>query len=132
MPVLIDDLDDENPKVRIGATYALGVYGKAAMLAVPSIQRNLRAEDPMLPLFSAWSLAHINGGNPEIAQQAAPLLIKALDRPEPLVRIEAANALGMLAPNTPGVVEALTKAEKTATDPNLKRAIQAALEQNRQ
>jgi HEAT repeat protein len=70
---LLRAVDDENPKVRVEAIYALGVVGKAPL-----------------------------------ADEAAQLLIKALDHYDPVVRAGAARVAGRLAVRSAG--DALIKA----------------------
>ncbi len=86
----------EDPEIEVGyaACYALGKIGPAAAPTMPELTRCLKAENEFLRMASAWALAMIDPKSPETAAQAVPVLVEALNAPDAMTRLHAADALG--------------------------------------
>ena len=90
---LVHALKDQNDAVRGKAAEALGKMGEGvADLAVPGLVRLLRDEDNWVRAIAAEALGQMG----EAAEDAAPALLKSLVHPNPVVRANAADALGKL------------------------------------
>ncbi len=129
IPELIKALSHENVKVRNGASYALGKIGPAAKSALPTLKRNMTSpspDDEYLPMISAWAAAQIDYENPETVRLTMPVFIKALKHREMLVRLEAANTLGLFGARAKEAVPALKEAAADK-DPFVQKAVAAAL-----
>jgi HEAT repeat protein len=113
VPALIQALSHENVKVRNGASYALGKIGPAARSALPALRKNLKDPKPgdeYITLISAWAIAQIDYENAATVSAMLPTFIKALEHPEMLIRVEAANTIGLFGPRAKAAVPALRKA----------------------
>ena len=118
VPVLIESLSSEEREVRGTACYALGKIGPAAAEAVPALQDRLQKVDDAGRTAVIWALLKVRPGDAELEKTAVPLLAKALNHEEELVRLEAASALGGLASAAEASVLARLKelAEKDPSD----------------
>ena len=100
---LLEAVDDENPRVRLEAIYAVGVLARPP-LAADAEQRLIRALDHYDPAIRAGA-ARVTG---RLAVQAAgDALIQAVNDSSADVRYAAMRALGML--REPRAVTALTE-----------------------
>jgi HEAT repeat protein len=115
LSVIIPELADPDLNVRYAATYAIGKIGPAAKDAAPVLDRNLQGRDEFLKMISAWALVHVTPRRPGLAELCVGPLTRALLLPDPRVRREAAEALGLLGPAATSSVPAL---EKIANDPD--------------
>jgi HEAT repeat protein len=84
---------DTSPKVRCGAAYALGAFGKPAKEAVPVLKEALRDAEAGVRQNAAWALGRIGAG---VDGAAVDSLCDLLRDPQALVRRDAAAALGAL------------------------------------
>jgi HEAT repeat protein len=121
-------LNSEHDRVRRTATYALGKAGPAAKGAVGVLRGQLNGDDEMLRMVTLWALLQITPDDQQIVNAAIPGLMKALEDPRPLVRLEAALALGKLESQAATAKEALAQ---LADDPDeaVRRAAAEAVEQ---
>jgi HEAT repeat protein len=127
IPELIKALSHTNPKVRNGASYALGKIGPAAKSALPTLKLNMGSkDDEYLPMVSAWAAAQIDYENPETVRLTMPFFIAGLKHREMLVRLEAANTLGLFGAQAKDAVPALKEAAGDK-DPFVQKAVAAAL-----
>jgi len=94
IPVLVKSLSSSNDEIQASAAFALGKIGPDARGAVPALRAALRSESFIVRLTAVRSLLEIQPGQRSIEVIAAPLLIKALSDERPMVRAEAATALG--------------------------------------
>jgi HEAT repeat protein len=112
VPVATESLGDSDAMVRYSACYALGKMGVTALEAKPALQRELDHRDPHLSLAAAWALARIDPDCSHTPPKALPMLIKALDDPDPMVRLEAAASMRCLGPTAKPAAAALRKMAK--------------------
>jgi HEAT repeat protein len=115
LPLLLKALEDKDPRVRAGAAEALGQMVKPPLMAVysPDEPFGIRVDDASA---SAVVLA-----------PAAPRLAEALQDPDSNVRIQAAIALALIAPNDNRAVPILVQLLDGADRP-LREAALAALD----
>ena len=111
VPAAIAALDDRNEKVNYAACFALGKIGPAAVTAEPELKKKLTSTEPLFPTAAAWAIVKIDPKTPD-APQLVPLVMKALDYHQPLVRVGAARTLGHLGPVAK---EALPREESFST-----------------
>src|SRR5262249_31580273 len=100
-PMLIDQLDDGDPRAREAAALALGRIGDADAAWAP-LAGKLRTGPPDVRFQAAAALAELD------AERAAPLLRVALRDEDPEVRANAAAGLAD-APNEAETIEALAR-----------------------
>ncbi len=125
LPVAMASLDDPDAKVRNAARYLLGTLGKEAHAAAPLLRESLRHGDELDRILSAWALVHVEPSK-ENSQAAIPLLLTALQNPNPQVRLETAITLGTIGAGSPEVRAALETAQNDE-DPLVKDAVSKAL-----
>src|SRR5690606_5817558 len=125
LPAALAALDDADPLVRNAARYLLGRLGEAAHGAVPQLRETLRHGNEQERILSAWALVQI-APSPEVTQAAIPLMIRALQRPNPRARIEAARVLTRIGEGVPDVIAALQTATSDE-DPGVRAAAGEAL-----
>jgi HEAT repeat protein len=107
-------LSDTDMNVRYAACYALGSIGPAAKSAKAALRGNLASPDEFLAMASAWALARIDPGCTETAPKSVPLLCSALEQPDAMTRLHAAESLGLLGPLAKDAAGALKKALQDA------------------
>ncbi|HEV7224478.1 MAG TPA: HEAT repeat domain-containing protein [Pirellulales bacterium] len=121
-------LKSDNERVQRTATYALGKAGAAAKPAVGALHDQLAGGDESLRLVTLWALLQITPEDQQVVKTAVPGLTQALADERPLVRLEAALALGKL-----GSKAAAAKSELESlggdSDEAVRRAAAEALEQ---
>jgi HEAT repeat protein len=115
VPALIDVYQKGAPTVRYGAGYALGKIGPKAQAAKTALLDSLPNNDDFLGLVAAWALARIDPECKAVSPKAIPLLIKALEQPDAMIRLEAASSLRCLGPIAKPAVPAL---QQTLKDEN--------------
>ncbi len=109
---LTNTLTDENPQVRQGAAFGLGILSQEAASAVPHLIATLKDSDEEVQIAAAIALKRIG-------QAAVPALTAALNDEQMSVRAKAAFALGKInAEAVPSVTEAL---ENSAQQIHLKK-----------
>ena len=128
VPAIVGALQDPDMDVRYGACFALGKIGPAALEAKPELQKKLDSADQFLALSAAWALAQIDAACPQTAPKSVPLLIKALDSPELMVRLEAISALGCVGPLAKQAIDPLKKLATEDDEPQVREAAAKALE----
>ena len=111
-----EKLADEEPRVALAACFALGKIGPDAVEAKAALIENLASENDFLPESSAWALSQICPECAETAPKTVPLLAKALDDPQPTVRLGAIEALGALGPLAKNATEPLKKLAEGGDD----------------
>ncbi len=109
VPAIQEALKGSDPKVCYAACYALGKIGPAAAAAKEDLVDRLADKDQFLCVASAWALCQIDPKSPETAAEVVPVLIKALEEPEPPTRLHAAEAMGLLGPLAADAEDALKK-----------------------
>lgn len=88
LAVLLDALEDSDPKVCRAAARSLGRIGDARV--VPNLQRLMKRSEAVIRQVSATALGQIGD------RDALPDLVSALSDPTWMVRVAAAEALGNL------------------------------------
>ena len=107
IPALVSALSDKYPDVRWNAAKALGIVGPEAREAVPALVRILQKDESRIQTMAGWALYRTGPG----AKEAVPALLAALrENKFPLVRREAARALGAIGPDAREALPALTAA----------------------
>jgi HEAT repeat protein len=122
-------LSSESELEQRTATYVLGKIGPDAKAALPAIRKNLSSDDERLRMISLWALLQITPKDAQVVKAAIPALIKALDAERPLVRLEAALALGKLGAQASAAKEPLQKLADEDDDEAVRRAATESLEQ---
>ena len=125
LPVAIASLDDPDAKVRNAARYLLGMLGADAHGAAPLLRESLRRGEELDKILSAWALVHVEPSQ-ENSQAAIPLLLTALQHPDPGFRVESAVTRGTIGAGSEEVRAALEAAQNDA-DPLVKEAVIKAL-----
>jgi HEAT repeat protein len=137
LPVLVVDLKDKDPAVRIDALVVLRQMGTAAKAAIPAIARGLKDEDMDVRLEAVLALGEMGSAAREtvpalldalkgdelrlleplvaatlgnIGPAAVPALLKALPDKDAARRRTAAYALALIGPQAAEAVPALTEA----------------------
>ena len=121
-------LSSEDEMERRTATYVLGKIGPDARPALAAIRNNLASDDERLRMISLWALLQITPKDAQVVKAAVPMLIKALDAERPLVRLEAALALGKLGPAAAAAKEELQRLAEHESDQAVKQAAAEALD----
>jgi HEAT repeat protein len=124
VPAIRQALKDPDAKVCYAACYALGKIGPAAESAKADLAGHLSDDDEFMCMACAWALAQIDPKSPETAAKTVPVLIKALQAPDPPTRLHAAEALELLGPLAADAAPAL---KKLGDDPD--EAVRAAAAQ---
>jgi len=127
VPVLAKALDDPCEECRFAAIFALGKIGSAAKPAEKGLLEHLGGDDEFAATISAWALAQIDPTCTEAAAKSVPLLVKALEDPNPQIREEAAVALKCLGPLAKSAVPTLEKASTGDKDAHVRKTAAAAL-----
>jgi HEAT repeat protein len=126
VPAMVAALDDPNMNVRYSAAYALGRMGPVAKQAKTALHEKLDGADRFLATVAAWALAQIDPACPATSPKSVPVLIHALESPQPAVRFRAIEALQCLGPKASDAVEAL-EALRDDADPTVRQAAAEAL-----
>jgi len=109
VPAIKEALKDPDMKVCYSACYALGKIGPAAASAKADLAEHLAGDDHFFCMASAWALAQVDPKDPQTAAKSVPVLIQALEEPDPPTRLHAAEALGLLGPLAGDAAAALKK-----------------------
>ena len=123
VPVLIDLLRDEEPRVREAAAWAGEAMGEHGRDAVPNLIDLLRDEEPRVREAAARAVEAMG----EHGRNAVPVLIDSLRDEEPKVREAAAWTLGAMGGHAQGAVPALIDLLRDE-DPGLRSSATQALE----
>ncbi|MBX9790047.1 MAG: HEAT repeat domain-containing protein [Pirellulales bacterium] len=127
IPVLLKSLGDPAEDVRHAAAFALGRMGPTAKAAIAPLKEHLENHgDDVLCLVCAWALVQIDPAGKDTAKIALPHLIEGLSSQVPMVRREAADALGDLGARAREAVPVLTEL-LTDSDPTVAEAAKDAL-----
>lgn len=126
---IVPFLSSDSEMVERTATYALGKIGPEAKSALPAIKKNLASDDERLRMVSLWAALQITPRDAQIVKAAIPALTKALDAERPLVRLEAALALGKLGAQANSAKSELQVLAETDDDEAVRRAAAEALKQ---
>lgn len=129
VPLLVESLASGNDDVRRSALYALGKIGPGAKAAAPALRSHLSNpdSDALRRVGVVWALLQIDPNNPQLVIEAVPLLTEALSSEVPLVRREAAIALGNLGQPAHGSIGEI-RALLDDKDPGVRAAAAEALE----
>jgi len=128
IPVLIESLASEDEHVRGSACYALGKMGAAAAEAVPALEKQLDELEGTSCTAFVWALLQILPDASELGAKAVPMLVKALNHEEYLVRVEAATALGQIAAAAkPEIIELLRELAAQDDSPRVREAAAEAV-----
>jgi HEAT repeat protein len=95
-PALQQIANRSGDAARPAAIYALGRCGDRSALKM--ITNLVEDSDPIVQMAAAWSLLELDPQDRDIQQVAIPKVIKALERPDPRIRREAAMTLRQLGP----------------------------------
>ena len=132
VPALLAALKgDPDPGVRRAAAQTLGQLGPAASRAVPGIAHALQSDDAAeVQSAAALALGQIGPGPAEAEPvMAVTALADALTHHDPVVRYQAARALGLLGPAAKDGAPDLRAAAQSVPDPAFRyqaaRALQA-------
>ncbi|MDE0448252.1 MAG: HEAT repeat domain-containing protein [Spirochaetaceae bacterium] len=104
---LVAALEDDSPYVQLNACYALGAVGGAAVDPLIAVLDSYEELYRAYPPYGIGHAAHALGA---IGAPAVPALTRALRRPHPHVRANAAYALGEMGQRAAGALEALAEA----------------------
>jgi HEAT repeat protein len=126
MPAIMKRLADSDFPVRYSASYAAGKFGAAAQSAVPLLEANLKLRDEFLQVVSAWALVNINPRAPGLAALCVAPLTRGLKASDARVRVQSAEALGMMGSAASGAATALEELARDA-DKDVCNAAAAAL-----
>lgn len=127
VPTIRQVMKAAEPRVCYSACYALGKIGPGAEAAKPDLTEHLSGEDHFLCMASAWALCQIDPKSAETAAKAVPVLIEALEEPDPPTRLHAAEALRLLGPLAGDAAGALKRLENDP-DEGVREAAAKALE----
>ncbi len=144
VPALAERLASPDPEARLQAAEALRALGADAREALPALARTAREGDPKIAWSVCGAMAKIGPeGVTELAASlddaswarrnqaamalscteepsalapAAPLLIRAFQSPDPMVRVCVVEILGRLEPRAEGTEEVLQKALQDADE----------------
>lgn len=83
---------------------------------MPAVKKNLASDDERLRMISLWAVLQITPDDEQVVKAAIPALTKALVAERPLVRLEAALALGKIGPRAAAAKGALESMAKTDDD----------------
>jgi len=119
--LLTKSIESDNADVRSSALYALAKIGPAAKSAAPTLMKGMASEDENQKLLAVWALTKIDPTHADLADQAIPMLIGALEHSREYVRVEAAVALGEFGAKATAATTALEAAQKDESE-----AVQAA------
>lgn len=125
VPELVKSLESENDELVTSACFALGKIGPDAAEAVSAIKEHCADAAGVHQLVGIWALLQIEPDNAETVEMAIPLLTAALESDKPLVRYEAASALGRIGPQAASATEALKKLESDDDQQVAKAATEA-------
>ena len=126
MPAIMKRLADSDFPVRYSASDAAGKFGAAAQSAVPLLEANLKLRDEFLQVVSAWALVNINPRAPGLAALCVAPLTRGLKASDARVRVQSAEALGMMGSAASGAATALEELARDA-DKDVCNAAAAAL-----
>ena len=107
VPAAIAALKGQDAKLRFSAVYALGRIGATAIDAAPVLHELAEGRDPLLSLAATWALSRIDPQCPQTLSKSVPQLVRALQDPEPLVRLHATDSLRCLGPRAKAAVPSL-------------------------
>jgi HEAT repeat protein len=128
VPAIAATLEDKEEDVRYAAISALAQIGPAARDARRAIVKAMAQEDPVFQTLCAAALVKIDPQGSETAKEVMPFLLKALQHDQALVRIYAAQTLGLMKHLGKPALPALKKltADK---DARVSAAAQAAIQE---
>lgn len=126
-PALQKIAQDAKSSARAPAIFALGRIGDRT--AIKLITNLVEEDDPVVRLASAWALLQFDPKDPEYIKIAVPRLQFGLERPDPRVRIMAAETLAQIGPAAAAAVPALTKRVGEDQDPLVRANCALALAQ---
>lgn len=121
-------LKSDNEVVQRRATYVLGKVGAGAKSATAALRGQLSSDDESLRMITLWALLQITPEDQQVVKAAVPGLTKALADERPLVRLEAALALGKIGPKAAAAKSALESLGDDS-DEAVRRAAAEALKQ---
>jgi len=124
LPLLVEALRDDEPRVRARVALALGQMGSAAREAVAALGELLNDADPRVRAGAATALGKIGLD----ARTTIPELTKRLKDPVVPVRYLAAVALGQMGSAAQEAVPPLTIVQATDTDSGVRVEAASALE----
>jgi HEAT repeat protein len=112
---IMAQLNEPSYPLRYSAVFALGKIGRTARQSIPVLEKNLQDPDDFLQTASAWALLQIDPKGERRAAQCLKPLINGLAIPDPLVRKEVIQGLGLLGPAAKPAAKTLKEMSK---DPN--------------
>ncbi len=132
VPELVKALSADDPESCSSVCYALGKIGPAAKEANSELVKLMKMDgesdvDDFTRVASAWALLRINPENARVQKVAVPLLTKALDNGDELIRAEVARALGDVGQPAKEAIPRLQQAAQKDGSPAVREAASAAL-----
>lgn len=109
LDVAIAALESNVSEVRNSATFLLGTMGADAAGSASALRANTRHGEELDRMVAAWALYRV-APTEEHGRVALPLMLTALEQPNPRARVAAAKTLGMIGTATPAVTRALKQA----------------------
>ena len=112
VPLVARLLNDPVAEVRYAAVFALGTYGPKAKLVAPLLLSKMAtSRDNFERTVAAWAAVRV-APNKKTNKAALPLIIAALNLPNPEGRAEAARTLGLIGAGSKAAVAALRTATR--------------------
>ncbi len=112
LPVLIEAIHSDHPRIRKNALSAIGALGSRAKEAIPALIEVFYDPDP-----SGWTQHYAAEALGKIGPSVLPAVIEKLDDPNPQVRYSAVDTLELIGPAAavalPQLLEMLAEARPT-------------------
>ncbi len=106
VPLLLKALENENPRVRAGAAFALGSMRPTQVQALPALRTAIKDRDEQVRLLAALAVQRMDGKT----ETLVPVLIDTLRARTPELRRQAVDELERLGPAGAAAVPALIEA----------------------
>ncbi len=121
-------LASSDEQIRQSAIFSLGHLGSKASEATEPLKRLVQNAAPLDRVAAAWALVQIHPQDREIAQLALPQLMRGLESDDAIVRLESANALGLMGAMSGQTRETLQAVAANDSNPAVRQAAADALE----
>jgi len=110
VPLVARMLNDPAAEVRYAAVFALGTYGPKAQVVAPLLLSKMAtSRDRFERTVAAWAAVRVAPGK-KTNKAALPLMVAALQLPNPEGRVAAARTLGIIGVGSKAAIAALKKA----------------------
>jgi HEAT repeat protein len=126
VPLVARMLNDPAAEVRYAAVFALGTYGPKAKVVAPLLLSKMAtSRDTFERTVAAWAAVRVAPSR-KTNKAALPLMVAALQLPNPEGRVEAAHTLGLIGAGSKAAISALKIATKDE-DAAVRKAAAAVL-----